>query len=88
MKNYLCNYRIFFLVLYFILVSFNGIFAQAKPVSTEAVSVLALKRGLKEVDLGIYGGTLFMQGMSELAVLQKNPKNLLRTIEIFEKFKI
>jgi rhamnogalacturonyl hydrolase YesR len=67
----------------------NGVlvFAQSKPIATEAVATLAMERGLKEVDLGIYGGTLFMQAMSELAVLQKDPKTLNRTIDIFEKFK-
>ncbi len=62
-------------------------FAQQKSIATEAVAELAMERGLKEVDLAIYGGTLFMQGMSELSVLQKDPKTLNRTIEIFEKFK-
>lgn len=87
MKNHLGICRLFFLVLGLIFVSFNGIFAQVKPVSTISIAEIALERGLKEVDLGIYGGTLFMQGMSEFAVYQKSPKNLLRTIEIFEKFK-
>jgi rhamnogalacturonyl hydrolase YesR len=64
----------------------NAVFAQ-KAIGTEAIATLAMERGLKEVDLGIYGGTLFMQAMSELAILQKDPKTLNRTIEIFEKFK-
>jgi rhamnogalacturonyl hydrolase YesR len=75
---------------YFLIIftSFNILsFAQIKPIDTEAIATLAMERGLKEVDLGIYGGTLFMQGMSELAVFQKDPKTLNRTIEIFEKFK-
>ena len=87
MRNYLSICRLFILVLGFIFVNFHGIFAQVKPVSTESIAEIALERGLNEVDLGMYGGTLFMQGMSELAVFQKNSKNLLRTIEIFEKFK-
>jgi rhamnogalacturonyl hydrolase YesR len=58
-----------------------------KPIATEAIANLAMERGLKEVDLAIYGGTLFMHCMSELAVLQKDPKTLNRTIEIFEKFR-
>ncbi|WP_159474968.1 DUF4861 family protein [Dyadobacter sp. 3J3] len=58
-----------------------------KSIGTEAIAEIAMERGLKEIDLGIYGGILFMQGMSELAVLQKDPKTLNRTIEIFEKFK-
>lgn len=63
------------------------IFAQIKPIATETIAELVVEKGLKEVDLGIYGGTLFMHSMSELAVLQKEPKTLNRTIEIFEKFK-
>ncbi|MFN3489693.1 MAG: DUF4861 family protein [Emticicia sp.] len=59
----------------------------AQPIATEAIAELAVERGLKEVDLGIYGGTLFLQGMSELAVLQKDPNTLNRTSEIFQKFK-
>lgn len=62
-------------------------FSQSKPIATEAIAELAMERGLKEVDLGIYGGVLFLHGMSELAVLQKDSKTLYRTIEIFEKFK-
>lgn len=64
-----------------------SVFAQIKTIATEAIAELAMERGLKEVDLGIYGGTLFMHGMSELSVLQQDPKNLNRTIEIFNKFK-
>ncbi|AEI51084.1 DUF4861 family protein [Runella slithyformis] len=58
-----------------------------KSISTESIAELAIERGLKEIDLGIYGGTLFMHGLSELAVLQKDPKNLNRAIELFGKFK-
>jgi len=87
MNNYLGFCRLFILVVGFIFSSFQGVFAQVKPISTTSIAEIALERGLKEVDLGIYGGTLFMQGMSELAVHQKSPKNLQRTIEIFEKFK-
>jgi rhamnogalacturonyl hydrolase YesR len=58
-----------------------------KAISTQAIAELAMERGLKEVDLGIYGGTLFMHGMSELAVVQHDPKTLNRALEIFDKFK-
>jgi rhamnogalacturonyl hydrolase YesR len=75
-----------YFVLFFLSNTFLA-FAQTKSISTESIATLAMERGLKEVDLGIYGGTLFMQGMSELSVLQKDPKTLNRTIEIFEKFK-
>jgi rhamnogalacturonyl hydrolase YesR len=72
---------------FFFLLNNLLVFSQTKTISTESIATLAMERGLKEVDLGIYGGTLFMQGMTELAVLQKDPKTLNRTLEIFEKFK-
>jgi rhamnogalacturonyl hydrolase YesR len=75
-----------YFVLFLLLNTFLA-FAQTKFISTEAIATLAMERGLKEVDLAIYGGTLFMQGMSELAVLQKDPKTLNRILDIFEKFK-
>ena len=76
------------ILLFVFLLIFNKLFfAQLKPVATEAIAELAMERGLKEVDLAIYGGTLFMHGMSELSLLQKSPKTLNRTIEIFQKFK-
>jgi rhamnogalacturonyl hydrolase YesR len=58
-----------------------------KPQSTEALAELTIAKGLKEVDLGIYGGTLFMHALSEFAVIQKDPKNLNLAISIFDKFK-
>lgn len=77
------------LLLLFMSVLLNDLqaFSQSKAIATEAIAELAMERGLKEVDLGIYGGTLFMHAMSELAVLQKDPKTLNRTVEIFGKFK-
>jgi rhamnogalacturonyl hydrolase YesR len=77
------KYLLFFLMLS----SWSGFSQKTAKISPESIAKLALERGLKEVDLAIYGGTLFMHGMSELAVLQKDPKTLNRTIEIFEKFK-
>ncbi|GGM90240.1 hypothetical protein GCM10010967_23990 [Dyadobacter beijingensis] len=59
----------------------------SKPISTKAIAKLALDRGLKEIDLGIYGGTLLMHAMSELAVIQQDPKMLDHAVELFGKFK-
>lgn len=61
--------------------------AGTEPIGTVAVAELALRKGLKEVDLGIYGGTLLMHAMSELAVWQKDPKVLNEAIDLFGKFK-
>ncbi len=74
-------------ILFLLLISGIANAQSEKAQSTEAIAELAMERGLKEVDLGIYGGVLFMHGMSELAVLQKDPKTLNRALEIFNKFK-
>jgi rhamnogalacturonyl hydrolase YesR len=76
-----------YLILFLIVNHWSAFSQKATNISTEAIATLAMERGLKEVDLGIYGGTLFMHGMSELAVLQKDHKTLNHTLEIFEKFK-
>jgi rhamnogalacturonyl hydrolase YesR len=74
-------------ILFFLLISGITNAQSQQAISTEAIAELAMERGLKEVDLGIYGGTLFMHAMSELAVLQHDPKTMNRAIEIFGKFK-
>lgn len=58
-----------------------------KPIRTEAIAKLALDKGLREIDLGIYGGTLLMHAMSELAVWQKEPETLHQAIGLFGKFR-
>jgi rhamnogalacturonyl hydrolase YesR len=74
-------------ILFFLLISGVTNAQSQQAISTEAIAELAMERGLKEIDLGIYGGTLFMHAMSELAVLQHDPKTMNRAIEIFGKFK-
>jgi rhamnogalacturonyl hydrolase YesR len=76
-----------YFILFFLLISGIANAQSEKPQSTEAIAELAIERGLKEVDLGIYGGTLFMHALSELAVFQHDPKNLNRAIDLFGKFK-
>jgi rhamnogalacturonyl hydrolase YesR len=74
-------------ILFFLLISGVTNAQSQQAISTEAIAELAMERGLKEIDLGIYGGTLFMHAMSELAVLHHDPKTMNRAIEIFGKFK-
>lgn len=58
-----------------------------KTVSTEAIAELVLNKGLAEIDLGLYPGSLLMHGMSELAVLRNDPQFLQRTLDLFADFK-
>ena len=58
-----------------------------KTVKTQAIAALVLKKGLDSLDLGLYTGSLFMQGMSELAALEKDPSVLNHTIALFEDFR-
>ena len=61
--------------------------ATSETIQTEAIAELVLKKGLSEIDLGLYPGSLLMQGMSELAVHQKDPAVLNQAIGLFEDFK-
>ena len=79
-KNIIC------LIITFLCV-FQGINAQNKPLQTEAIAKLVLQKGLDSLDLGHYTGSLFMQGMSELAVLKNDPALLNKTLALFEDFK-
>lgn len=58
-----------------------------KPVNTETIAELVLNKGLATVDMSLYPGSLLMQGMSELAVLQKDGKLLGRTIALFNDYR-
>ncbi|MDR6562281.1 MULTISPECIES: DUF4861 family protein [unclassified Arcicella] len=66
-------------------------FQKSKPTNdkldTEAIAKLVLKKGLSEIDLGLYPGSLLMQGMSELAATQKDASILNQTVGLFEDFK-
>ncbi len=58
-----------------------------KPLQTEEVARLVLQKGLKEIDLSHYTGSLLLHGMSELAVVQNDPKLLKDALNLFAKFK-
>lgn len=58
-----------------------------KKVETQAIAQLVLNKGLEDMDLGLYPGSLLMHGMSELAVLQKDPQVLNRALVLFSDFK-
>ncbi|GAB3180590.1 DUF4861 family protein [Telluribacter humicola] len=53
----------------------------------QTVAQLALEKGLAELDLGLYPGSLLMHAMSELAVVQKDDQLLKQALELFAKFK-
>ncbi|GAB3988743.1 hypothetical protein GCM10028807_12060 [Spirosoma daeguense] len=58
-----------------------------KPVSSLVIADQVLHKGLATIDLGLYPGSLLMHAMSELSVLQKDPKNLKQALELFEQFR-
>jgi rhamnogalacturonyl hydrolase YesR len=70
--------------------TFHLSFAQGKknkPLETQAVAKLVLNKGLRDMDLSLYPGSLLMHGMSELAVLQKDDQLLNQALAIFGHFK-
>lgn len=58
-----------------------------KSVNIQKIAETVLNKGLAEIDLGLYPGTLLMHGMSELALLHSGDKMLERTIDLFLKYK-
>ena len=89
----------FSIKIFFLFLLCNGFFttkglAQGKlkansssAVKTKDVAYLAAEKGLTTVDMGLYQGSLLLQGMSELAVQQNDPKLLQTTLSYFEKIK-
>lgn len=68
-----------------------GAIAHAQPakktINTLSVAERVLDKGLATIDMGLYPGTLLMQGMSELSVIQKDPKTLNRALDLFRQYK-
>ncbi len=61
--------------------------AEAPPATTPlALAEKVLAQGLAVSDLGIYPGTLLLQGMSELALVSPDKSMLARTIALYQKF--
>ena len=65
----------------------NAQSARPKSVSTEAVAERVLNKGLATIDMRLYPGSLLMHGMSELSVVQKDPKTLNRALDLFSQYK-
>lgn len=66
-----------------------GMSAAESPLSPLATAELAdrvLNRGLAEIDLGLYPGSLLMHGMGELAANRADPELLNRTVGFLKKF--
>ena len=61
--------------------------AQTPPVSTTAMVNRVLQRGLTTIDMELYPGSLLMQGMSELAVVQNDGKLLNQALDLFAQYK-
>ena len=67
----------------------QSIYSQSPPktMNTLAVAERVLNKGLVTIDLSVYPGTLLMHGMSELSVVQKDPKTLNRALDLFAQYK-
>jgi rhamnogalacturonyl hydrolase YesR len=56
------------------------------PLATRELAERVLAKGLAEIDLGLYPGTLLMQAMSELALIDSNSPLRGQAVELFKKF--
>jgi len=76
------------LLLSFVLLGGVGLRAAAPlpPMQTGELADRVLNKGLAEIDLGLYPGTLLLQGMSELASNRADPALLARTVALYKKF--
>ena len=77
------------LLVSFTLLGGSGLHAAAAslpPVQTAELADRVLNKGLAEIDLGLYPGTLLLQGMSELAANRADPELLQRTVALYKKF--
>ncbi len=62
-------------------------FGKAQKIQTLEIAEKVLKKGLNEIDLGLYPGSLLMHGMSEFALTSESEKIQNQTIRIFKQFK-
>ncbi|MGK7397246.1 MAG: DUF4861 family protein [Candidatus Cyclobacteriaceae bacterium M3_2C_046] len=58
-----------------------------EQLETSKIAEKVLNKGLAEIDLGLYPGTLLMHGISEYALRQSDERMLKRTIDLFLKYK-
>jgi rhamnogalacturonyl hydrolase YesR len=56
------------------------------PIRTTELAERVLAKGLAEIDLGLYPGTLLLQGMSELALVGPDRAMLARTVALYRQF--
>ncbi len=56
------------------------------PVATVELAERVLAKGLEKIDLGLYPGTLLMQAMSELALIEPASPLRGRAVDLFKKF--
>jgi len=66
--------------------SLHAAVAPLPPLQTAELADRVLNKGLAEIDLGLYPGTLLLQGMSELATNRADPALLGRTVALYKKF--
>ena len=60
--------------------------APLPPLKTAELTDRVLNKGLAEIDLGLYPGTLLLQGMSEVVANRADPELLNRTVAFYKKF--
>jgi len=58
-----------------------------KPVDTRVMAELVAQKGLATIDLELYTGSLLMQGLSELSMVQADDKLLKQTLALFAQYK-
>ncbi len=56
-------------------------------VNTKALAQSVLQKGLKETDLGLYTGSLLLQAMAELAVVENDKEAIAESVALFKKFR-
>lgn len=56
------------------------------PLQTRELAQRVLEKGLGEIDLGLYPGSLLLQAMSELALVGPDPALTARTVALLKKF--
>ena len=78
---------ILFLIIIAICSSYSTNAQKENTFYTKRIAKNVLNKGIKNIDLGLYPGTLLMHAMSELTLADSGKILLTRTIELFEKYK-
>lgn len=77
----------FIYILFIFLITANSLGQSSHDISTLKVAQTVLDKGIAEIDLGYYPGTLLLHGMAELAMVKKDTSDLNYEINLFRKFK-